>query len=137
MPVRHPVESYKFWDVVALWSEEQDEPQEIIARILAKGIVREGLRLNSTEILGVRRRISELELKGQPFVGFCATPGSEMSILRVSALQHLLAVARQARGPSRNALRDEFILKEDFHRWLRTTRRQLPAFWFARSDGAV
>jgi hypothetical protein len=58
-------------------------------------------------------------------------------VLRAEALEHLLAVVRQARRPSRSALSDEFILREDFRRWLRSTKQELPAFWFARSDRAV
>jgi hypothetical protein len=52
-------------------------------------------------------------------------------------LEHLLGVVRQARRPSRTLLRDEFITKDDFRRWLRATKQQPPAFWFARNEGAV
>ena len=50
------------------------------------------------------------------------------------ALEHLLGVVTEARRPSRKALREEFILREDFRRWLRATKHALPAFWFARTD---
>jgi len=53
------------------------------------------------------------------------------------ALEHLLAVVREARRPSRKALREEFIFRDDFRRWLRSTKQPLPAFWFSRSDSAV
>jgi hypothetical protein len=137
MATRHQVESYKFWDIVTLWAKEQLEPEELVARALAKGIVRDGLRLNSTDLRWVKGKGSSLSLNGQPYVGFCAVPGAELSVLRAQALEHLLAVVRQARRPSRRLLRDEFILRDDFRRWLRVTKQELPVFWFARSDGAV
>jgi hypothetical protein len=70
-------------------------------------------------------------------VGFCAVPGAELAVLRAEALEHLLAVVREAQRPSRSVLRDEFITKDDFRHWLRSTKQELPAFWFARSEGAV
>jgi hypothetical protein len=135
MPARHQVESYKFWDVVTLWAKEQLEAEEVVARALAKAVIRDGLRLQSTDIRWAKGAV--LELNGQPFVGFYAAPGSELSVLRAEALEHLLAVVRQARRPSRTVLTDEFITKDDFRRWLRATRQQPPAFWFARSEGAA
>ena len=135
MLARHQIESYKFWDVVTLWSKEQLEPEEIVARALAKAVIRDGLRLQSTDIRWEKG--ASLELRGQPFVGFCAAPGSELSVLRAEALEHLLAVVRHARRPSRTVLTDEFITKDDFRRWLRDTRQEPPAFWFARSEGAA
>lgn len=60
-----------------------------------------------------------------------------MTVLRAEALEHLLAVVREARRPSRTVLRDEFITKKDFRDWLRSTKQELPAFWFARGEGAV
>jgi hypothetical protein len=132
---RHQIESYKFWDIVTLWAKEQLEAEEVVARALAKAVIRDGLRLQSTDIRWTKG--ASLELKGQPFVGFCAAPGSELSVLRAEVLEHLLAVVSQARRPSRRALTDEFITKADFRRWLRATRQQPPAFWFARSEGAA
>ena len=135
MLARHQIESYKFWDVVTLWSKEQLEPEEIVARALAKAVIRDGLRLQSTDIRWEKG--ASLELRGQPFVGFCAAPGCELSVLRAEALEHLLAVVRHAQRPSRTLLTDEFITKDDFRRWLGDTRQQPPAFWFARSEGAA
>jgi len=135
MMTRHEIESYKFWDIVTLWAREQLEAEEVIARALAKGVIRDGLRLQSTDIRWAKGAV--LELKGQPFVGFYATPGSELSVLRAEALEHLLAVVSQARRPSRTVLTDEFITKDDFHHWLRATKQQPPAFWFARSESSV
>ncbi len=137
MIARHQVESFKFWDIVTLWAKEELESEEVVARALAKGIVRDGLRLNSTDLRWVKGKPSALALNAQPYVGFCAKPGGELCVLRAEALEHLLAVVREARRPSRKALREEFILREDFRRWLRSTKQSLPAFWFARSNGAV
>jgi hypothetical protein len=135
MATRHQIESYKFWDIVTLWAKEQLETEEIVARALAKGVVRDGLRLQSTDIRWTKGK--SMELKGQPFVGFCAIPGAEVTVLRAEALEHLLGVVRQARRPSRSLLREEFITKDDFRHWLRDTGQELPAFWFSRGEGAV
>ena len=43
------VESFRFWDVVALWARERLEHESLIARVLATGIIRDGLRFQSTE----------------------------------------------------------------------------------------
>src|ERR1700730_623198 len=75
MPARHQVESYKFWDVVTLWAKEQLEAEEVIARALAKAVIRDGLRLQSTDIRWAKG--AALELRGEPFVGFYAAPESE------------------------------------------------------------
>jgi hypothetical protein len=135
MTARHHIESYKFWDVVTLWAKEQLESEEVVARALAKAVIRDGLRLQSTDIRWVKARA--MELKGQPFVGFCAMPGADLAVLKAEALEHLLAVVREATRPSRTVLRDEFITKEDFRLWLQSTEQELPSFWFARGEGAV
>jgi len=134
MVARHQIESHKFWDIVTLWAKEQLESEEIVARALAKAVVRDGLRLQSTDSRWVKGKA--MELKGQPFVGFCAAPGAEISVLRAEALEHLLGVVRQAKRPSRSLLKEEFVTKDDFRRWLRSTRQDLPAFWFARGEDA-
>jgi hypothetical protein len=135
MAARHQIESHKFWDIVTLWAKEQLESEEVVARALAKGVVRDGLRLQSTDARWTKGKA--LELRGQPFVGFCAVPGAEVAVLRAEVLEHLLGVVRQARRPSRTVLKDEFITKDDFRRWLRSTKQDLPAFWFSRAEGAV
>jgi hypothetical protein len=135
MAARHQIESYKFWDIVTLWAKEQLESEELVARALAKGVVRDGLKLQSIDSQWTKAKA--MELKAQPYVGFCAVPGAEMAVLRAEALEHLLGVVRQARRPSRTALKEEFITKDDFRRWLQRTRQQLPAFWFSRGEGAA
>src|SRR5260221_8948678 len=114
MTARHQVESFKFWDIVILWAKEELEPEEVVARALAKGVVRDGLRLSSTDLRWVKGKASPLALHGQPYVGFCAKPGGELCVLRSEALEHLLAVVREARRPSRKALREEFIFRDVF-----------------------
>ncbi|HET7766872.1 MAG TPA: hypothetical protein VFK92_17435 [Burkholderiales bacterium] len=136
MPARHHVESFRFWDIVTLWAREELEAEEVIARALAKGVIRDGLRLNSTDLRWVKGKSSALALNGQPYVGFCAKPGGDLCVVRGEALSHLLAVVREAKRPSRRALREEFIFRDDFRRWLRSTKQALPAFWFARGDVA-
>jgi len=101
---------------MALWAKEELKSEELVARALAKGVVRDGLRLNSTDLLWVKGKASALALDGQPYVGFCAKPGGELCVLRAEALEHLLAVVREARRPSRKALREEFIFRDDFRR---------------------
>lgn len=133
MSARNPVESYKFWDLVELWSKDELESEEIVARALVKGVVRDGLRVSSTELRWVKKKNSPLELEGVPYVGFCANPGAAFCVLRPEALEHLLAVTRDGRRPSRRFLRDEFILREDFRHWLRSLKHPLPAFWFPGS----
>jgi len=135
MSARHQVESYKFWDIVTLWAKEQLESEEVVARALAKGVIRDGLRLQSANARWIKGKV--LELKGQPFVGFAAVPGAELAVLRAEALEHLLAVVREATRPSRTALKDEFITKKDFRHWLRGTKQDLPAFWFPRDEGTA
>ena len=44
---RHQIESYKFWDIVTLWAKEQLESEELVTRALAKGVIRDGLKLQS------------------------------------------------------------------------------------------
>lgn len=61
MTARHHTESYKFWDVVALWAKEQLESEEVVARALAKAVIRDGLRLQSTDIRWVKARAMEFE----------------------------------------------------------------------------
>src|SRR5712691_10814896 len=98
MNPRHQVESFKFWDIVTLWAKEELESEEIVARALAKGVVRDGLRLNSTDLRWVKGKALALALNGQPYVGFCAKPGVELCVLRAEALEHLLAVVREAKN---------------------------------------
>src|SRR6266702_4777137 len=116
MTARHQVESFRFWDIVTLWAREELEPEEVVARALAKGVVRDGLHLNSTDLRWVKGKASALALNGQPYVGFCAKPGGELCVLRAEALEHLLVVFREPDHALHRALREGFICRVHFHR---------------------
>jgi hypothetical protein len=126
------VESYRFWDVVSLWARERLEHEEVVARALAAGVVCDGLRLSSFDPKLAAPSAAAFELRGYPYVGYCAQPGAPVCCLRVGALEHLLRVVREAGTPSRERLADEFITKQDFRAWLERKQAPLPAFWFGR-----
>ena len=125
------VESYKFWDVVSLWSRETVQHESVIARALARGVIRDGLRMHSVDPRWFK---ADKSLCGYPYVGYCAVPESTPVILRAEALEHLLAVVRRSAEPSRELLRDEFVAKVDFRAWLMSTSQKLPSFWFAEKE---
>ena len=63
--------TYTFWEITARWSADIGEAEDVTARALVSGIVRDGLRFQSVE----PRRIAGGEaLRGQPYVGYCAQP---------------------------------------------------------------
>ena len=43
------VESYRFWDVVVLWGRETLQHEYVAARAMARGVVRDGLRVQSVD----------------------------------------------------------------------------------------
>ena len=43
------VESYRFWEVVTQWAEEKLQHPNVVARVLAKGVLRDGLRVQSVD----------------------------------------------------------------------------------------
>jgi hypothetical protein len=55
-------------------------------------------------------------------------------MLRAVALEHLLAVARDASEPDPAILHAEFVTKHDFRNWLVHTGKALPAFWYAAEE---
>lgn len=120
------VESYKFWDIVTLYAREQLEHDTVVARVLARGVVVDGLRLQSVD---ARWLDAAHSLSGYPLVGYSAK-GDAPVLLRADALEHLLGVVRQALEPQRDALAQEFVRREDFAKWLSDIGRPLPAFWF-------
>jgi hypothetical protein len=128
------VETYKFWDVAALWARERLESEVVVARALARGIVIDGLRFQSTDSKWVK---ADKSLTGYPYVGFAAIPEKPPVLLRADALEHLLAVVRQATVPSRELLAGEFIRREDFRAWLAATKQALPSFWFTDAERKV
>lgn len=126
MSLSQQVESYKFWDIVTLWAREKLEHEDIVARALARGIIRDGLKFQSIDTRWIKRQ--ELEFCGDPYVGFVAKPGESMVVLRAEALEHLLSIVRTAKNPSRRKLKDEFVLREDFKAWLKETDQIPPSF---------
>jgi hypothetical protein len=125
------VESYKFWDVAALWAAERLENEVVIARALARGVIVDGLRFQSTDSRWLR---SDRSLTGCPYVGYAANPDKPPVLLRAEALEHLLSVVRQATVPSRETPSVEFVGREDFRAWLGATKQALPSFWFSDAE---
>jgi len=56
MSARHHVESLKFRDIVTRWAKEELASQEGTARALAKAVIRDGLRLNSTDLRWIKMK---------------------------------------------------------------------------------
>jgi hypothetical protein len=128
------VESYKFWDIAAQWAAERVENEIVVARALARGIVIDGLRFHSVDPRWVK---ADKSLNGYPYVGYAADPSAPPVLLRAEALEHLLAVVRQAAIPSRDILSQEFVGREDFRIWLIAAKQTLPAFWFSDEERTV
>lgn len=122
------VESYRFWDVVTLWAREDLRHEIIVARVLAKGVVQDGLRVQSVDPKWAK--VGAFELHGAPFVGYAAQPGMLPIIIRSSALRHLRAVVDRASDPDADKLFEEFVTKQDFRAWLEGQDMPLPRFWF-------
>ena len=133
-PLSTQVESYKFWDVVTLWSKERLENEEIVARVLARAVICDGLILNSVDPRWVKSAEGKGELKGYPYVGYCPVHGGELMILKAESLAHLLSIVREATSPSRDILSNEFVHREEFKCWLVWADEPYPAFWFSK-DG--
>jgi hypothetical protein len=134
MPPKLPsqlVETYKFWDVVSLWAREQLAHEQIVARALARGVVVDGLRFQSVDPRWVK---ADRSLTGYPYIGYAAHPDTQPVLLRADALEHLLSVVRTAAEPSRDALSEEFVSRQDFRTWLQATNQPLPSFWFEQGD---
>lgn len=130
----HPgqlVASYKFWDIAPLWAAERLDNELVVARALARGIIVDGLRFHSVDSSWVKPARS---LTGFPYVGYAADAQKPPVLLKAEVLEHLLAVVRQAAVPSRQILKDEFVLREDFAAWIKATRQMLPGFWFGDDE---
>jgi hypothetical protein len=122
------VESYRFWEVVTQWARERLEHELVVARALARGVIREGLRAQSVDPRWLRP--GTFELRGAPLVGFVARPGGLPVFLRRTALEHLREVVERAVLPDPQRLEEEFIAKQDFQAWAEGAGHQLPGFWF-------
>jgi hypothetical protein len=129
-PLTPFVETYRFWDVVTLWGRDRLEHEDIVARVLAGAVIQDGLKLQSIDPRWVKGNDQGMEFRGYPYVGFRASPGTEMCVIRVQALEHLLAIFQRGEPPSREQLAEEFISREDFRKWAIAKNIALPRFWF-------
>jgi hypothetical protein len=129
MVLSQHVESYRFWDVVSLWAEERVEHEHVVARALARGVVRDGLRMQSVEDRWLNP--GTFELRGAPLVGYVARAGGLPIFIRTSALTHLREIVERAATPDRQLLLEEFVTKQDFLAWLAHFKLPVPSFWFA------
>ena len=132
MPERYlDVESFKFADVVKHWARDRLVHEVIVGRELARGVVRDGLRFNSVNPKWAK---PTMELRGSPLVGFSAREENPPVLLRAIALEHLLAVEREAIDPDHYLLSDEIVTRNDFRTWLVKTGRSFPRFWFGPEE---
>jgi len=127
MNINTQVESYKFWDIVKLWGRETLEHDVIIARKLAKGIIKDGLRFQSSNPKWLN---PEEELLSYPYVGYTAIAVEGPIIIKADVLAHLMNIAEEKADPSKLILKDETVLKSDFKKWLVRTGQSFPDFWY-------
>ena len=122
------VESYRFWEVVTQWAQDRLQHEHVLARVLAQGVVRGGLRVQSVDPRW--KDVGTFELRG-PLVGYVARDGMLPIFIRLSALNHLRAVVERAVVPDPHLLAEEFVTKQDFGAWLAHEGLEKPSFWFA------
>jgi hypothetical protein len=132
MNLAHHVESYRFWDIVVQWARESLQHEHVVARALAKGVMRDGLRAQSVDPAWTNR--GSFELRGLPLVGYVARDGHLPIFIRSSALNHLSDVVDNAMTPNPDLLFEEFVTKQDFRAWLHQAGIALPGFWFGPSE---
>jgi hypothetical protein len=125
------VESYKFGEIVALWARERVEHELVVARALARGVIVDGLRLQSVDPRWLKQ---DRSLNGYPYVGYVAVPDGTPILLRAEVLEHLLSVVRSGAEPDVALLNVEFITRSDFLQWLLATSQALPRFWFSADE---
>ncbi len=128
MTLSRHVESYRFWEVVTQWARERLEHEYIVARVLAKGVLREGLRVQSVDPRWAD--VGTFELRGTPIVGYVARQGDLPIFIRTAALAHLTGVVERAAAPEPQLLCDKFISRQDFYAWLIRSHILPPSFWF-------
>lgn len=132
MRLSQHVESYRFWDVVVQWAGERVEHEHVVARAMARGVLREGLRVQSVDPRW--KAPGTFELKGAPLVGFVAREGVLPVVIRASALAHLRQVVERGATPDPKLLFEEFVTRQDFGVWLAREHLPTPAFWFAAAQ---
>lgn len=123
----HEVESFKFKDIVRHWGRERLVHEVLVFRELAQGIIREGLKFQSVDPKWTKATEA---FRGYPLVGYSSFQGLPPILIRAEALEHLLAVERDAAEPDLGILHAEYVTKADFRQWLVSTGRAYPAFWF-------
>lgn len=128
MNLGHHVESYRFWDIVTQWARETLQHEHVVARALAKGVVRDGLRVQSVDSKWTNK--GTFELRGLPLVGYVAKDGHLPIFIRSSALNHLRSIVENATTPDAQILFEEFVTKQDFLAWLKQVGANPPSFWF-------
>ena len=128
MLLSQQVESYRFWEVVTQWAREKLQHEHVVARALAKAVVRDGLRLQSVDPRWSAP--GTFELRGAPLVGYVTTEGALPIFIRAKALAHLRSIVERAATPQPEALFEEFLTKQDFQAWLTRSKLPLPSFWF-------
>jgi len=133
-PLSHLVESYRIADIVTQWARERLEHETIVANALARGVICDGLRIQSID--GRWANSKPIAFRGYPFVGYAARPDSPMSILRASALNHLIGIVERGEEPDLQKLHEEFIYRDDFRAWLLKRDLPLPGFWSAPGTAA-
>jgi hypothetical protein len=133
MLLSQQVESYRYWDIVTQWASESGQAEHVVARALARAVLREGLRLQSVPPEWTRP--GTFELKGSPLVGYVAQDGALPVFIRDSALKHLRNIVEAAARPNPEALAEEFITKQDFAAWLVQSHVDPPRFWFHEAPG--
>lgn len=124
------VESYRFWEIVTLWARERLEHPVTVARLLATGFVREGLRIHSQDPRWLSGAAGQVELRGYPYVGYAPLPDQAPVVIRASALEHLLAIANSGKEPDPQLLHEEFITRPEFLAWLLRCGLVPPRFWY-------
>ena len=126
----HQIESHRFWDLVVLLARERLEHEDLVARALATAVIRDGLQLHSVDPRWLSNADGSLELRGTPYVGYTPAHSGELMVVRPEALDHLRRVVQAGRAPNRDMLREEFIRRGDFARWLIWAGEPWPRFWF-------
>ena len=131
MNLGHHVDSYRFWDIVTQWARETLQHEHVVARAMAKGVVCDGLRVQSVDSKWANK--GTFELRGLPFVGYVAKDGKLPIFIRSSALKHLRDIVENAATPDPQLVFDEFVTKHDFPTWLTQIGLTPPSFWFEAS----
>jgi hypothetical protein len=122
------VESYRYWEVVTQWAQDLLQHDQVVARGMARGVIRDGLRVQSVDPKWTNP--GTFELRG-PLVGYVAREGVLPIFIRLSALNHLRSVVERAQVPDPQLLFEEFVTKQDFGAWLEHQGLDKPGFWFA------